>query len=60
VVEKMEVDPAEGGKGTSEVENGGEKVEGGHAPLDQVVERHGKELRKAASTVTAKHQAKVN
>jgi hypothetical protein len=56
----MEVDPAAGGEGTSKVENGGEKVEGGHAPLDQVVERHGKELRKAASTMTANHQAKVS
>ncbi|XP_048774846.2 uncharacterized protein LOC125679575 [Ostrea edulis] len=57
--EKMEVDqsPAGGGEGKTEV--GGEKMEGGNSLLDQVVERHGKEVRKATSTETAQHQAKL-
>ncbi|XP_061165229.1 uncharacterized protein LOC133174180 isoform X2 [Saccostrea echinata] len=56
--EKMEVDqkPDEGGEGKVE---GGESGEKSKSPLHQVVERHAKELRKAASRETAKLQAQV-
>ncbi|XP_056012448.1 uncharacterized protein LOC125679548 isoform X2 [Ostrea edulis] len=57
--EKMEVDQSPAGGGEGKTEAGGEKMEGGNSLLDQVVERHGKEVRKAASTETARHQTKL-
>ncbi|XP_062601177.1 uncharacterized protein LOC134262871 [Saccostrea cucullata] len=56
--EKMDVDPKpdEGGDGKVESGESGEKTK---SPLHQVVERHAKEIRKAASKETAKLMSQV-
>lgn len=53
-VEKMEVDQSPPEAGNDKVEKPSQNA------IDQTVERHSKELRKAASAETVKYQAQVD